>query len=169
MVKTVLLMRHAKSDWNSGVTTDFERPLNARGERDIPKMAHWMALKSLVPDVVLASPARRAKITTERVCDALGISRGNIEWRPEIYEASTGTLVEIVKQLPGNARISLIVGHNPGMEQVVRYFCGEVPVPGSGNLMPTAAIAWLSFGAQDGYSKGAALQHIARPKEIPDN
>ena len=86
--RRLLIMRHAKSDWGTPGEPDFDRPLAKRGQRDAPRMGEWLRAQGLVPDLVLASPARRAQETASKVCKVLDIEKQSIQWEPRIYDAT---------------------------------------------------------------------------------
>jgi phosphohistidine phosphatase len=167
--RELLLLRHAKSDWNAGAATDFDRPLNPRGRQDAPRLGKWLRAAGLVPDLVLASPARRARQTARRVCRALGYPRESIQWEPRLYEAGPGTLIGCLEALPGMPRRVLLVAHNPGLEELLRRLCGALEAPADGKLMPTAALARLGMPAdwRRLESGCARLLDLVRPRDLP--
>ncbi len=132
------LMRHAKSSWNSGSTSDFGRPLNPRGQRDAPFMAQWLQKQSIQFDLILASPAERARQTVAGVVDGLGYG-GEIWWEERIYDALADDLLDIINTIPDDYGRVLMVGHNPGFSDCVTALCGEMV------HMPTAAIAAIEL------------------------
>ena len=144
--RELLILRHAKSAWNTNAPTDFERPLNKRGMRDAPKVGAHLAEQGLVPDYVVSSPAMRARQTVVLACEAMGIAEEDIHWDSRIYHAATGTLMDVLNQSPDDAERVLIAGHNPGLEVLVQTLSREhVPMPDDYKLMPTAAVAHLRF------------------------
>jgi phosphohistidine phosphatase len=163
MKRTLLLMRHAKSDWNDANLSDFDRPLNNRGRRSAPLMAQWLAEHDLVPDIVLSSTARRARETAEIVIQTLQYS-GPTQWSERLYHASPATLTEAIEQGDNNCRRLLLVAHNPGMESLVSSL-GETFA-----AMPTAAIAWFEFESETWKltpkPSNFRLVQIACPKEL---
>ena len=169
MSRHLLIMRHAKSDWDSGASTDFERPLSKRGQHDAPMMGEWMHSQGLKPDHILSSPATRAKTTASLVCETLDIPISKIEQDQRIYEASLDDLLNILKEQPADTETVLLVGHNPGMDELVTYLCGNdtqrLPY---GNLMPTAALAHLLMPNDwtDLKLNCAQLHSLTRPKDI---
>ncbi len=168
MSRTLLVMRHAKSDWASLTATDFERPLNARGVQDAPCMGRWLKANQLIPDTIIASPAQRAKETVLAVCAELHLPQERIQWLPLIYEAMTSTLRKVVDQIPQTSQITLLVGHNPGMESLVRFLCADTPLPPDGKLMPTAAIAHIELTEETPLRQGSArLIQLIRPRDVP--
>jgi len=162
-------MRHAKSDWNANAGRDFERPLNTRGNRDAKNMGRWLKAGGYIPDMIISSPAVRAKETITRVCHELGINEQRIVWDRRIYEARLEELLEVINTHADGARCMLMVGHNPGLDMLVSYLArDELPLSASGKLMTTAAIAVLDYGKSPVTTIRAAASQaiIARPKEI---
>lgn len=145
MARELLILRHAKSDWSTGASTDFERPLNKRGKHDAPCVGQWLREHDLIPDHILASPARRAKQTVLRVCPELGIDPHRIHWEAGIYEAAPGTLLKLLATCPAEARRVLLVGHNPGLDQLLLYLCPAAPLNSAGKLLTTAALARVAL------------------------
>jgi len=166
MKKTLLIMRHAKSDWGFSGITDFERPLNARGKKDAPRMGQWLVEQQYYPDSILASPARRAQETVESVCATLQISTERILWCPEIYNAPASILLEVLKKIPTHAKITLLVGHNPGIEQLIPLLC-NTSQPAQDISMPTAAIAQFYYTGEVFPDEATVLQQIVCPKDFP--
>ena len=161
-------MRHAKSDWANEGLSDHDRPLNARGERDAPEMAKWIAAHAGVPDVILASTAKRVRQTIIAMTSTWGVTP--CCWPLEsLYLATPQTILELIRceavdadgRRPGRL---LVVGHNPGMEQLVSSLSlSEV-------TMPTAAVALFACEriVADDDSAPRVIQTIAigRPKEL---
>jgi len=115
-MKILTLLRHAKSGWDDPVSRDFDRPLNPRGRRAARTVGAEMKALDLAFDLVLASPARRVVETLEEVESAYGPLRARPDER--LYLASAATLVEIVRATPEDAGRLLLVGHNPGLEEI---------------------------------------------------
>ena len=160
-MKTLYILRHAKSSWDDATMTDFERPLNQRGLKAAPFIGKLMKERGLVPDVILSSPAKRACETAKLVCESAGFDM-QIKFDQRIYEATVGTLVSIVMEIDDSFDSALLVGHNPGAEGFVFYLTGEIAP------MPTAALAVLdleieNWNAIDG--ECGDLKKIYRPKE----
>lgn len=146
MFRELLILRHAKSDWETGAASDFDRPLSRRGERDAPRVGRYLRERGLVPDYVVSSPARRAKQTVIAVCEPLGIEPERINWDSRIYHAGAGVLLDVLNDCPASARRVLIAGHNPGLEILLQNLCNhEIPMPDDYKLMPTAAVAHLEI------------------------
>lgn len=142
MPRELLLMRHAKSDWGVAGATDYERPLAKRGKKDAPRVGVWLYREGLVPDHLVSSPARRARDTTSKVAKAMEFPSREVVWDDRIYEADVPRLLEVLADCPDASRLALLVGHNPGLEDLLRYLIGdELEEPTDGKLLPTAAVA----------------------------
>jgi len=171
MSHELLILRHAKSAWNTGAPSDFERPLSARGRRDAPRMGRFLAERQLRPNHVVSSPAERARQTVLAVCGPFGIDEASIDWDRRIYAATTGALLDVLSECPEDAKRVLIAGHNPGMESLVRTLCREpVPTPRNLKLMPTSALAHLRIPCSWKEIDGgvAELLSLTRVKTLPD-
>ena len=114
-MKTLTLLRHAKSGWNDTVSRDFDRPLNPRGRKAARTVGLEMRAQGLAFDLVMASPARRVIETLEEVAAAYGAIDPRFDER--LYLASAGTLLEVIREAPDVGRL-LVVGHNPGLEEL---------------------------------------------------
>lgn len=146
MPRELLLLRHAKSDWESGALADVDRPLAKRGKSDAPKVGAWLYREGLVPDHVVSSPAERARQTATKVCKRLDFKKKRIVWEEAIYEAGVPDLLRVLARCPEQASIVLLIGHNPGLEELVRYLAGDdIETPADGKLLPTAAVARLEM------------------------
>jgi phosphohistidine phosphatase len=144
MPRYLLLLRHAKSDWNAGAASDFERPLSKRGRKDARRLGRWMREEALVPDCVVVSPARRARETALRVCRELSIPEQGIDFEPRLYEADVAALLAVLAQCPQTCNNVMLVGHNPGLADLLAWLWGEtIALPEDGKLMPTATLARL--------------------------
>ena len=124
-MKRLLVLRHAKSSWADASLDDWQRPLNDRGRRDAPRVGAWLRDRSLVPDLIVTSDAVRARETAAAVATAAGYTR-EIVVEPSLYHATPADAVAVLKSI-GNqtARTVLIVGHNPGLEDLVSRLSGE--------------------------------------------
>jgi phosphohistidine phosphatase len=166
---TLYLMRHAKSDWHSTSQTDFERPLNRRGDKDAIRMGLWLEAQNQPPQVLLSSPAQRARQTVQAVAGILGIKDHEVKFEPELYLASQSTLVNVLRVVADSTESILLVAHNPGMDELVEWLATEPPpLSDTGKLMTTAAIAMFEF--HDSWDNlkpgGATLQQLLRPREL---
>src|SRR3954467_4730312 len=137
-MKTLLLLRHAKSSWKEPNLSDFERPLNKRGLKTAPLMGRFLRRKKLKPDLIVSSPAERARQTTALVIEAM---RLDVELKHDerIYEASVARLLEVISQIAESANLLLLVGHNPGLEELLEILTGEA------RQFSTAALAQITL------------------------
>ncbi|MBF0460399.1 MAG: histidine phosphatase family protein [Magnetococcales bacterium] len=126
MARHLLILRHAKSAWDTAAAADFDRPLAKRGQKDVPLMGAWLREQKLIPDHVLSSPAERAKQTALGVCHLLDIKEKKIHWDRRIYGADTEELLEVLSELPAEVKTVLLVGHNPGLEDLAAYLVGDL-------------------------------------------
>lgn len=146
--RELLVLRHAKASRSAPVSSDFDRPLTRRGRRDAPRIAHWMRTHDLVPDSLVASPARRTRETAELLLDELGLAAEAARWDERLYDADLHAILHVIADTPLTARRLLLVGHNPGLEFLVRELGGpDVPEPRNGKLFPTCALARLRVDA----------------------
>ena len=162
-----MLMRHAKSDRSDPAAVDFERPLTGRGRKAVAPMARWLRKEGFEPDLILSSPAVRARETALVLAHELDVRKSEIAWDERIYDADVGTLLEVI----GGRKETdlLLVGHNPGFDDLLSHLCSEPPPrDGEGKLLTTAAIAVLEFDGPVGTRAGCArLAALKRPKD-PD-
>ncbi len=145
MPKTLYLVRHAKSDWNTG-DSDFDRPLNKRGLRDAPEMGDRLKARGDLPELIICSTAKRAQQTLK----ALNLGVANVIHESRIYEASTGDLLEIVQKLDDSVETAMLIGHNPSMTWLASMLSG-VRIEG----MPTCSVATILLDANHWKSAGA--------------
>ena len=143
--RELYILRHAKSDWDSDANSDFERPLAKRGGKDAPAMGKWMAKQHLKIDYVTSSPAKRAKQTIYAVAEELGIGKKEIDFNDKIYLASLETLLKVLGKTPKKANHVMLVGHNPGLDDLLQHLVKNAPFTDSGKLMTTACLARISL------------------------
>ncbi len=137
-MKTLFLMRHAKSSWDDASLADFDRPLNGRGLIAAPFMGELMVREDFLPQVIVSSPAKRAMQTALLVQESSG-SNSPLRYEERIYEASPMTLRTVASQIDEAFSSVMFVGHNPGMEGFIRYLTGAI------EPMPTAAFAAIEI------------------------
>jgi phosphohistidine phosphatase len=162
-MKTLLLMRHAKSSRDDPSLADHDRPLNSRGFSDAPKMGERLLQAGLVPARILSSAAVRASQTAAAVARASGYT-GSVEHLESLYSADREAYLEALRGLPDDADPVLVVGHNPEIEALVDSLSGQAAE------MSTAAIARLALPIQrwqDVPGKRAELVEVWRPKDQP--
>jgi phosphohistidine phosphatase len=163
-VKTLLILRHAKSAWGDAALDDHERPLNARGRRDASRVGDLLRNLGLIPDVIMTSDAVRAHTTALAVAEAAGYA-ADVLSDPLLYLASPDGIRAVLQTVPdANARSVMIVGHNPGLEDLLEEFTGE------SQHLPTAALAQLTLSIGSwpelDTSTRATLANFWRPKEL---
>ena len=137
-MKTLLVMRHAKSSWDDTGLTDYDRPLNQRGIKAAQRMGRLLRDEELVPELILSSSALRAITTVELVVRACGHDTPVSQLR-ELYLAEPAAYLQALRALGANPARVLLMGHNPGLEQLIEKLTG------SAIRMPTAAIAQVSL------------------------
>ncbi|MFN6944087.1 MAG: SixA phosphatase family protein [Cytophagaceae bacterium] len=121
MKKNLILVRHAKSDWSVSGQKDFDRDLNSRGYNDAPRIGRRLHDLGVQPDHIISSPAKRALITAELICEQLNFDSNNVVMEEDVYEASLRTLLSVVTSLDDNFNEVLIFGHNPGFTYFAEY------------------------------------------------
>lgn len=162
IMKTLYILRHAKSDWNNAALSDFERPLNERGRKIAPLMGKLMKERNFTPQLIISSPAVRAKQTAELIKENARIE-SEIKFDSRIYEAHPQTLLKIVSEIDDANDSALIVGHNPGFENLVRILTAKI------EPMPTAALAIVDLNINHWNQTSSAtgtLRDLLRPKEL---
>jgi phosphohistidine phosphatase len=135
-MKTLLIVRHAKSSWDNADTSDIDRPLNDRGKRDAPAMAQRIIKAGLTIDRFVSSPAKRARQTAEYFVHAFDKKGKDIHFLPELYHASTATFREVVAQLDDKDSTVALFSHNPGITAFVNLLTDTIRV----DSMPTCAV-----------------------------
>jgi phosphohistidine phosphatase len=144
-MRRLMLLRHAKSAWGEGVA-DRERPLAKRGREAAPRLGRYLADEQLWPDLVLVSPARRTQETWNLVRAELGEVLARSE--PRIYEASAARLLDLVRETDDGVRTLLVIGHNPGLQDLARLTAGQGDRYALARMMqkyPTAGLAVIDF------------------------
>ena len=160
-MKTLYVLRHAKSSWDYPELPDFERPLNKRGEKAAPFIGQIMREEDLLPEFILSSPAQRAKQTANLVKDSANLD-AEISLDQRIYGASANSLLHIVSEIDDTYESAMIVGHNPGFEGLVGVLISSY------ERMPTAALAVIEFEIDKWSEIGneiGKLAELLRPKE----
>jgi phosphohistidine phosphatase len=161
-MKKLLLLRHAKSSWEDASLPDFERPLNERGRRAAPLIGKFMREQKIRPDLVICSPATRARETLLLVIIATGI-KPEMCYDERLYEATVVSLFEIIRQIEGAYREVMLVGHNPGFENLLESLTGQT------ERMPTAALARIALNSKhwdEVVAKGGHLEWLVKAKEL---
>jgi len=161
-MKTLILLRHAKASRDDPSLKDFDRPLNHRGEDDAKLMGRYLRNEKLVVDAVVSSPARRALTTTE-----LFLKAANISLEPaledRIYEAGLPQLLRIVSEMDSAHQTVLLIGHNPGFEELAESLTGQYI------RLPTAALVVIDLSVDrwsDARPRSGRLRALVTPKEL---
>jgi phosphohistidine phosphatase len=164
-MKSLLLLRHAKSSWKDSDIDDHERPLNKRGKRDAPRMGRLLREENLLPDLILTSSAKRCRKTAEQVIQASGY-RGETRITSELYEANGEKLRNIVAGISDDIGRLLLIGHNPGLEELLE------PLAGVYTPLTAAALAHLELPIERWSELSTDLRgklvHLWQPRELED-
>lgn len=139
-MKTLYLIRHAKSSWDDSTQTDFERPLNERGIKDAPRVSNQLKNKNIIPDLIISSPATRAITTAEIFAGQLAYPELKIQTDERIYNASMKDLAEVVSDLDDNFDTVFLFGHNPGITNFANML-GDKTIDG----MSTCAVIGIEL------------------------
>lgn len=162
-MKELLIMRHAKSSWDNANLSDHERPLNKRGEKDAPRMGHLLKEEALSPDLIISSTAERALNTAELVALNCDYNR-ELALSSRFYGADPQTFVDVLHLVDDSNSRVMIVGHNPGLEELVAElteFDGRFTTANIAHVqLPIDSWRDLSL------STPGELLHLWRPKEI---
>lgn len=158
-----MLLRHAKSDWKQEDLIDIERPLANRGKKNAVKLGKWLLDKDLLPDLILCSPAQRAQQTMRRICNECSANAVIVD---ELYLADSQQLLQVLAETPNAERV-MIIGHNPGLEELLHLLTHGLDHEKI-QLFPTCALAhlvlpddWINI--EPGTAK---LQQFITPKSI---
>jgi phosphohistidine phosphatase len=163
-MRTLYLIRHAKSSWDNPGVQDFDRTLNPRGLKDAVQMAELLQLQRIKPDLLVSSPAVRAYSTARIFAEKLGIPEHAITKNPDIYEAMPTTILRIISRLPEEARVVLLFGHNPTFTEVANVFSRQFI-----DNIPTCGIVQIESGAEtwDRLTEGnSRVKSCFFPKEL---
>ena len=164
-MKTLLLLRHAKSSWKDPDLPDHDRPLNKRGQNDAPRMGKLLKDEELIPDLIMSSTAARAKKTAELVAKKCKY-KGEIVLNHSLYGAEPADYLKILEGLSDTYKVVLLVGHSPSVEEIVEVLTGSSDV-----IMPTCSLAHIRLPIQNWDElnkqkiKGKLLK-VWRPKEL---
>ena len=161
-MKTLFLLRHAKSSWKDQDVADFERPLNDRGRKAAELVGNFIAKQNVTIDLVISSPAVRARQTIELVLKAAKRSP-ELRFDQRVYEASPTRLLEIISQIEDDWKSVLLVGHNPGMEELLTLLVGVEM------HMPTASLARVALSSKKWdkiLAEKGVLESFVRAREL---
>ena len=164
-MKTLFLIRHAKSSRDDPALADKDRPLNDRGQRDAPKMGKRLAKRHVAPDLILSSPATRALKTAQIIAKKLDYKRKNILVNDRLYAVEASELLDVLRKLGDAVECAMLVGHNPELTELAHRLSSKI------NRMPTCAVAELTFDAKSWSRIGkdkpvnVALDYPRRPQK----
>ena len=118
-MKTLYVIRHAKSSWDDPTLSDFDRPLDKRGEKDAPEMGKRLKHRQVSPDLLLSSPANRALTTCHVIAEEIGYAKSKIKTDRNLYNAEDAEILRIIQTLDNKYNCAFIFGHNPGLTDFV--------------------------------------------------
>jgi len=161
------IMRHAKSDWSGPQISDFERPINKRGTRNAIRVGQWMNENNHIPQKIISSPALRAKETIELVTEQ--ITKFNLEdltYDDELYLAGFTQLIEFINTYKDKVQSLMLVGHNPGIENLVNYLCDR---SGDKETIVTTANLFIFKFSSDSFNTAVDIIELVeaiKPREL---
>jgi phosphohistidine phosphatase len=138
-MKTLILIRHAKSSWKHLDLPDLLRPLNKRGLRDAPRMGERLARQEIEPDAIITSPATRALMTAETIALEIGYPQEKVRVDERLYEASTFDLIEVIQELDEHVDRVMLFGHNPGLTELANDLGYDI------DNVPTCGVVTMEF------------------------
>ena len=157
-MKTLFIIRHAKSSWDASNVDDFDRPLNERGKRDAPRMGKRFKEKDIHPDLMVSSPAKRALSTAKRIAEVLKYKKDDIKSDRRLYHADEEIILTVIRELKDNRDVVMLFGHNPGLTEFVNSL-----MDGSQDIdnIPTCGVVAFQFSiehwAEIDWGKGKML------------
>jgi phosphohistidine phosphatase len=163
-MRTLYLLRHAKSSWKDLTLPDFDRPLKDRGRKAAKRIGKYLGAEKLNGPLVICSPAVRTRETAEIVLKRAHLP-DEVRFDERIYEASLRDLVLVAAEIPDDKQVAILIGHNPGFEELLAYLTGE------GRRMPTCALAKIKFDVEswkDIKEDQGALDWFVTPKELEE-
>ncbi|MDZ3832913.1 MAG: histidine phosphatase family protein [Sphingopyxis sp.] len=172
-MKSLTILRHAKSGWDAPVERDFDRPINPRGRRGAELVGQYAKRQGLSIDRIIASPAVRVIETLDIFQPAAGLDAIEPHWDRRIYLASAATLLDVIRETGRDARHLLIAGHNPGLEDLILMLVPETPDDALRakveEKLPTAALARLEIDIDDWHAIDwgqARFTAFIRPRDL---
>ena len=164
-MRTLLVLRHAKSSWNHPKLSDHDRPLNKRGQNDAPRIGKLLRQQRLSPGAIISSTAKRARRTAEEVARSTTFD-GAVQFDPRLYLADPETILDVVRRADPDTRRVMVVAHNPGLEELIQRLTDEdEPLPTAGLAQIRLPIdRWTELSV----STRGRLVSLWRPKELKD-
>lgn len=136
MRRTLVMIRHAKSSWANPLQSDFERPLNERGKSDAPVMGEKLKKADIIPDLIIASTAKRTKQTAKMIAKAVGYDTDKIKWEEKLYHCIPSVFEEVIYELSDTVKTVFIIAHNPGITEFVNHLSPDFSI----DNMPTCGM-----------------------------
>jgi phosphohistidine phosphatase len=140
-MKTIILVRHAKSSWKDLSLDDFDRPLNKRGKRNAPFMGEKLKIRQIMPDLILSSPAKRARKTATAIAKAIDYPKKKIKYNDNMYHTSSRHLLEMVRHQDDKHETIMLFGHNPDFNDLADMLLKQNPVYN----IPTTGVYCIRF------------------------
>lgn len=154
-MKTLILIRHAKSDWSNPFLHDFDRELNARGLRDAPMMGTVLSHKNIHPDLILSSPAQRAKTTAIEIARKLSFPENTITYDSSLYGGDIETIFEVIRSVADTCQTLILFGHNPEFTE-----CANVLCDADIENIPTCGVVAMQLKEDNWKSVGLDSAHL---------
>ena len=145
MQRTLIMIRHAKSSWANPLQSDYERPLNDRGEKETVEMGEKLKMRNIRPDLIICSKAKRTKQTAKRIAQQLNYEADNIRREEKLYHCIPSVIEEVLFEVDDAVKTLFIVAHNPGITEFVNQLSPEFTI----DNMPTCGIAGFTFDADE--------------------
>jgi phosphohistidine phosphatase len=167
-MKTLLVIRHAKSSWDDEGLSDFERPLNERGKRDAPAMAKRLKEKGVNPDLMISSPAKRALSTARRMANVLDYSKEKIKTERRLYHADSEMIISVLQEIKNKHNLVMVFSHNPGLTDFVNTLLNNKSIIDN---VPTCGAVAFSIEIEDWKelkSKSGKMLFFDYPKKSGD-
>jgi len=139
-MKKLYILRHAKSDWSDSSLDDFDRGLKKRGKNDIKLISLWIKKQHIKPDLIISSPAKRAKKTLEIFKNILDLKKDIIIFDPKVYEANITYLIKMLSKLDNSYKEVFLIGHNPSLNELVELFTDTIITN-----IPTSGVITIEF------------------------
>ena len=165
-MRRLVILRHAAAEDKGAGQRDFDRRLTPAGRKDAATMGRWLARQGLRPDHVVSSPAPRALETALEACAALGVPAADVVQDAGVYEASAPFLLRRVGAAPAKASCVLLVGHNPGLEQLAVHLTGDEDLMRNGLAKAGAVVAELPDDWRDLGARTASSWRVADPDRL---
>ena len=143
MERTLVMIRHAKSSWANPLQSDFERPLNERGEKAAPMMGERLKKRGVAADLIISSTAKRAKQTAKKIASAIGSDVEKITWYDSLYHCIPAVFEEVIQEIPDDVKTVYIVAHTPGITDFVNQLSPKFRI----DHMPTCGVVACRFTA----------------------